>query len=121
MLDLRSTNAERKSAKCTVCGGVRVTADDSGSWEGEALFGTDDMDDTLTLVAEAEIGEAKSLYIVFEGEALRARIGFLDEGFGVRVVCARGSRYVLGEGCYVSILENGLVVPELTPENPRQS
>lgn len=98
MLNLRSTNAECKSTECTVCGGVGVTAYDGSSWKGEALFRTDDMDDTLTLVAETKVGKAESLYIIFEGEALYARVSFFDESFGVRVICARGSRYVLGEG-----------------------
>lgn len=98
MLNFRSTNPECKSAKCTVCGSVGVTAYDGSAWKGEALFGADDVDNTLTLVAETEVGKAKSLYIVFKGEALCARVSFFDEGFGVRVICARGSRYVLGEG-----------------------
>lgn len=107
MLNLRSTNAECKGAECTVCGGVGVTTYNGSAWKGKALFGTDDMDDTLTLVAKTEVGKAESLYIIFEGETLCARVSFFDESFGVRVICARGSRYVLGEGCYVSIFESG--------------
>lgn len=96
MLNLGSTNAECESAKCTMGGGMGVTTDDSGAWKGEALFRTDDVDDTLALVAEAEVGEAKGLHVFFESEALGARVSFLNKGFGVCVVCARGGRDVLG-------------------------
>lgn len=72
-----------------------VTADDSGARKGEALFRTDYVDDTLTLVAEAEVGEAEGLHVFFESEALGARVSLFNKGFGVCVVCARGGRDVL--------------------------
>lgn len=65
MLNLRGPNTKSKSAKSAVGGSVGVTADDGSTWKGEALLRADDMDDTLALVAEAEVSEAKCLHVFF--------------------------------------------------------
>jgi hypothetical protein len=43
VLDLRRTDTEGEGTESTVGGGVGVTADDGGTGEGEALLGTDDL------------------------------------------------------------------------------
>lgn len=105
MLNLGRANAKRKSSECAVSGGMGVTAHDSGAWEGETLFGTDNVDDTLTLVAETEVCETKGLHVFFKGEALCAGVNFFNEGFGVCVVCARGGGDVLGSKSVVLVFQ----------------
>lgn len=80
MLNLTGTNAKSQGAKGTVCGGMAVTADDGGAGEGEALLRSNDMDNSLALVAQAEICQTELLDVLFEGNALCAGIVLLDEG-----------------------------------------
>lgn len=79
MLDFACTNTECQSPKGTMCGCMTVTTDHSRTRERETLLRTDYMHDTLTLVPEAEVSKTKSFYVLFEGEALCARVSFLDE------------------------------------------
>jgi hypothetical protein len=83
VLDLARADAEGKGAEGAVGGGVAVAADDGGAGEGEALLGADDMDDALSLVTEAEVGDAEFLDVVLEGDTLRAGVVFLDEAGNV--------------------------------------
>jgi hypothetical protein len=59
---------------------MAVTADNSGAWEGEALLGSNDMDNSLALVAQAEICQTEVLDVFLEGNALYTRVIFFDEG-----------------------------------------
>jgi hypothetical protein len=43
------------------------------------LLRTDNVNDSLSLVAETEVGKTKVFHVLFEGKALQAGIGFLDE------------------------------------------
>ena len=62
-----------------MCRRVTISTDDSGSWKRETLLRADDMHDTLTLVPKSEVGQPEGFYVVFECEALGARIGLFDE------------------------------------------
>lgn len=88
MLDLASTDAEGQGTEGAVGRGVAVTADDGGAGEGEALLGTDDVDDALAVIVEAEKGQVEVADVLLEGDALRARVGVVDEGGDVGEVLA---------------------------------
>lgn len=70
MLDLAGADTKSQGTKGTVGRSVAVTADDSGTWEGEALLRTNDVDDALALVAEAEVCETEVLDILLECDTL---------------------------------------------------
>ena len=70
------------------------------------LFRTDDMYYSLSFVPKAEICQAKSLDILFQGKALCARIGLLHKLCDVLEVFARGGRYVLS---VVSLSERSML------------
>lgn len=55
MLDLTGTDTKGQGTKGTVCGGVAVTADNSGTWQSESLLRTNNVDDSLSLVAQTKI------------------------------------------------------------------
>lgn len=97
MLDLTGTDAKGQGAKGTVCGGMAVTADDGGAGEGEALLGSNDMNNSLALVAQAEICQTKVLDVLLESNALCAGIVFLDEGRDVLDAFSGGSGDILEE------------------------
>lgn len=65
MLDFARTDAECEGAKCAMCGSMRVSTHDGGTWEGKALLRANYMDDALSLVAETEICKAEVLDILF--------------------------------------------------------
>ena len=48
MLDLACANTKGQRSKCAMRGGVTVAADDRHARQSDALFGADDMDDSLT-------------------------------------------------------------------------
>lgn len=83
MLDLAGTDAKRQGTKSTVGGGVAVATDDGSGGQSKALFRANDVDNTLALVAQAKICDAKVLYIFLEGNALCARVVFLDESSNI--------------------------------------
>ena len=83
VLDLAGADAKGESAKSAMGGGVAVAADDGGAGEGEALLGANDMDNALSLVAQAKVCDAKVLDVLLEGDALRPRIILLDEARNV--------------------------------------
>lgn len=49
---------------------MTVTADDCGAGESETLLRANNVDDSLSPVAQAKIGETELLDIVLEGDAL---------------------------------------------------
>lgn len=97
MLNLAGTDAKGQGAKGTVCGSMAVTADDGGAGEGEALLGSNDMDNSLALVAQAEICQTKLLDVVLESNALCAGVIFLDEGRDVLDAFSGGGGDILEE------------------------
>jgi hypothetical protein len=97
MLDLTGTDAKSQGAKGTMCRGMAVTTDDGGAGEGEALLGPNDMDNSLALVAQAEIRQAKLLDVLLESNALCTGIVFLDEGRDVLDAFSGGGGDILEE------------------------
>lgn len=95
VLDLTGTDTEGKGTEGTVCGGVTVTADDSCAGEGETLLRTDDVDNTLALVAHAKVCETEVLDVLLEGAALEAGVVLFDELIDVLEVFAGGGGNVL--------------------------
>jgi hypothetical protein len=57
-----------------MCGGMAITTNNCGTWQSKALFWTDDMYDSLSLVSQAKVCEAEILYILFESYALCPRV-----------------------------------------------
>ena len=99
MLDLTGTNAERESSKGTVGARVRVTADDCGAGQSETLLRANNVDDSLSLVAQTKVGELEILYILLESLALDARLVLVDElADGLEVFPRRGGDVVVGRG-----------------------
>ena len=74
---------------------MAVTANDGRPGQSEALFGSNNVDNTLALVGHAEVGETKVLDILLEGRALEAGVVLLDELGGIREVFPRASGDVL--------------------------
>lgn len=97
VLDFTGTDTEGEGSEGTVGGGVAVTTNDGSSGQSEALLGTDDVDDTLALVAHTEVGEAEGLDILLEGSTLETRVVLLDEVGSVLEVLAGGGGDVLLE------------------------
>ena len=83
MLNLACANTESQSPKGTMGRGVAVTADNSGAWESKTLLGTDDVDDSLTLITKTEVSNAKVLDIVLEGHTLESGIFLFDKGLNI--------------------------------------
>lgn len=95
MLNLTGADTKGQGAKGTVCGGMAVAADDGGAGESEALLGANDMDNALTLVAQAEICQTKVLDVLLESDALCTRVILLDEGGNVLDAFSRCSGDIL--------------------------
>ena len=64
MLDLAGPNSKGKSTESTMGRCMTVTANHCGSWQRKALLWSNNVNDTLALVAEAEVGKAELLDIV---------------------------------------------------------
>ena len=85
----------RERAKGAMRRGMAVAADDRGARKGEALFGADDMDNSLAEVALVEIFDAKFLGIGGELRNLNAAFGIVDAMRAVRrrhIVIDHGER-----------------------------
>ena len=95
VLDFTCSDTESEGAKGTMCGGVAVTADNGCSGKSETLLGANDVNNTLALVAHAEVGEAEILDILLEGGALKTGVVLLDEVLGILEVFAGRSGNVL--------------------------
>lgn len=113
VLDLAGADAKGEGAKGAMCRRVAVSADDCGTGEGEALLGADDVDNSLPLVAQAEICDAKVLDVLLERDALRPRIILLDEARNVLEGFPGGGRDVL-EGWPVRCVREGVFREGLT-------
>lgn len=79
MFNFTGADTESKGSKGSVCRSMTVPTDYCGPRQREALLWTYDVDNALALIAQAEVGEAESLDVVFQGEALCARVGLLDK------------------------------------------
>ncbi len=78
MLDFRRADAMRQRAESAMRRGMAVAADDGRARQGEALLGTDDMDDALADVVLVEIFDAEILGIGGERLDLHAALGIVD-------------------------------------------
>jgi hypothetical protein len=81
---------------------VAVTADYGRAWEGEALFWSNDVNDTLSLVAEAKVCQAELFDVCLQRFALCPAVGLVDEGGDVLEVFARRGRNVLPKAISLS-------------------
>lgn len=70
MLDLAGTDTKSEGTKSTVGGGVAVAADDSGAWQSEPLLRANNMDNSLSLVAEAKVCKTEVLDVLLESDTL---------------------------------------------------
>ena len=64
MFNLRRPDAKGNRSERTVCRGMAVATHDRHPWLGEALFGSDDVHDSLTGVENVEEGDAELLGIL---------------------------------------------------------
>lgn len=70
MLNLTGSDSEGQGTKSTVGGGVAVTADDGRTGQSEALLRANDVDNALSLVAEAEVCDTEVLDVLLERDTL---------------------------------------------------
>ena len=84
MLDLGSADAEGEGAEGAVGGGVGIAADDGRARQGETLFGTDDVDDTLARIVHREVRDVEVGAVLVQGLDLEARFVIFDTGRAVR-------------------------------------
>ena len=63
-------DTERQSSESAMGGCMAITTNDRSAREGKALLRAYDVYDPLTLIAEAEVGDAKLLDVIFESETL---------------------------------------------------
>src|SRR5690606_27755026 len=59
MFDFAGADAESERADPAMAGGVAIAAYDRGAWQGETLFGTHNMDNSLLARGRAEIAYAE--------------------------------------------------------------
>jgi hypothetical protein len=95
VLDLGGANAKGQGTEGTMRGRVAVATDDGGARKREALLRTNDVDNSLALVAQSEVGQAKVLDVFLQRNALGARLVLFDKGLDIAVVASRRSRDVL--------------------------
>lgn len=95
MFDLTGTDTGGKASEGTMGRRVAVATHKGGARESEALLRADNMDNTLTFVAEAEVCDTEFLDIFFKGEALQPRILLLDKGGNVLDALSRFSGDIL--------------------------
>jgi hypothetical protein len=79
VLNFARADSERESTEGAMCRCVAVTTDNCGSGQRKALFGSDDVHDTLPLVVETKVCEIECLDVVLEGHALCSRVGLVDK------------------------------------------
>lgn len=76
---------------------MAVAADDGGAGQREALLGSDDVDDALAVVIEAEEGQVEVADVFLEGDTLGAGVGVVDEvGDGSEVLAGAGRDVLAG-------------------------
>jgi hypothetical protein len=83
MLNFTGSNTKGQRSKSTVRCRVRVTAHRDGTGKGKALFGSNNVDDSLTLVGKGKVGETKGLDILLELHDLRSTGSLFNEGFHI--------------------------------------
>lgn len=70
MFDFACTNAMSQGSEGTVGGGVTVTANDSGTWQSEALLGANDVNDSLSFVTQTKVCKTEGFDVLFKGDTL---------------------------------------------------
>lgn len=83
MFNLTGANAKGKSTKGTVGGCVAVTAHHRCAGKSEPLLGSNDVDNALPLVIQAEVCDTEIPDILLEGYTLCPRVVLLDEAGNV--------------------------------------
>ncbi len=94
MFHFRGADAEGQRAECAMGRGVRITADDGGAGQSEALFRADDMHHALAFVVHLEIGDAELGAVIFQRLHLNAA-GFV---FDALQAVFGGGHVVVGHG-----------------------
>lgn len=74
---------------------MAVAADDGGAREGESLLWPNNMDNSLSLVAEAKVCDTEILNVPLQRDTLCPGVIFLDEARNVFQRLASGGRDVL--------------------------
>mmetsp|Transcript_48008 Transcript_48008/g.102832 ORF Transcript_48008/g.102832 Transcript_48008/m.102832 type:complete len:235 (+) Transcript_48008:1825-2529(+) len=95
---LRCTNAEGNCSEGAVGGCVAVATDDGGAWQGKALLGANHVDDALSGVVHAEVGETEVLDVLLQGHALVSRVRLGDEAGDVFELFSAGGGDVVVHG-----------------------
>lgn len=95
MFDFACPDAKGQGSESTMRRSMAVAANDCSAGQSETLLRTDDMHNALSLVSHAKVREVELLNIVFESDALRARVGFLDEAGDIFEVVAGCCRDIL--------------------------
>ncbi len=75
---------------------VAIAANDGGSGKSEALFRSNDVDNSLTFISKPKIGETEFLDVILERKALNPRVGFFDKLSHVLEIFPGRRRYILG-------------------------
>mmetsp|Transcript_9517 Transcript_9517/g.15831 ORF Transcript_9517/g.15831 Transcript_9517/m.15831 type:complete len:334 (-) Transcript_9517:244-1245(-) len=83
VFDLTCSNTKGKSTKGTVCSRVTVTANSGAPRKSEALFWSNNVDNTLTLIGHTEILESKVSNIHLELHDLSTGCRFFDKGWDI--------------------------------------
>lgn len=78
-------------------GSVAVTTDQGGTGECETLLRTDDVNDTLALVTQAEICDTEVLDVLLESYTLYTGIVLFDESRNVLDTLSGFGRDILGK------------------------
>ena len=95
MLDLTCTNTESQSSEGSVCRGMTVATNNCGTWEGETLLRTDNVNNSLALVTKAKVCDAKVLDIFLECHALESGVLHVDKLLDVLEGFSGGGRNIL--------------------------
>ena len=83
MLDLGGADTDGEGAEGTVGGRVGIAANDGHAGLGHALFGTDDVDDTLADVAHTPVFESEIAAVALQGFDLNAGFFLGDAALAV--------------------------------------
>mmetsp|Transcript_32816 Transcript_32816/g.72496 ORF Transcript_32816/g.72496 Transcript_32816/m.72496 type:complete len:209 (-) Transcript_32816:194-820(-) len=80
VLHLGGTNTKGQGSESTVGGSVGVTAHNHGAGQGEALLGSNDVNNALALVIHGEVCQVEVLHVLLQGQNLSPALSLLDEG-----------------------------------------
>src|SRR5579872_4080586 len=95
MLDLAGADTEGQRAERSMRGGVAVAADDGRTGEGEALLGSDDMDDPLIGGEHVDVRDFEIAHILLEGGELGRACRVLDQERSAIAADTRRGRYIM--------------------------